>query len=104
MSEDDLLAHRWKMATIEAYKPLEDSEGWIACPKCKQLPRTWVFDNGNFAKCLCGGKYDGGISAPCIIDWCHRDKKPYDEYKHLLRDAWNAYIAISPKPTPETHK
>ncbi len=90
---DEYLERRWRWATIEAYKPLEWSEGWSVCPKCSQRPRTWVFDNGNYAKCLCGSKYGGGVSAPCILDWCHRDKKPYEEWRDLLKAAWNQHVA-----------
>jgi hypothetical protein len=73
----------------DIYQPLESTEGWCKCILCNSFPKVWVFDNGNFAKCGCYEKYQGDVSAPSVMDWCYNQKKSYDDYKHLLRDAWN---------------
>lgn len=54
------MAYSWELATIADYKPLESAEGWLKCPNCNEHPRTWVFDNGNYARCRCAYKYHKG--------------------------------------------
>lgn len=83
----------WRFATIDAYKPLENPEGWLRCPNCNEHPRTWVFDNGNHARCRCVYRFErGGASAPSIIEAVQKCQIPYDEYRTLLRKAWNAHV------------
>lgn len=99
---DGLIIYDWKNAVIEAYKPLESSDGWLPCPNCREVPRVWVFDNGNHAKCRCGYKYEGGVSAESIIDAVHERKVPYDEWKDYLRISWNARCLPNAKITGPT--
>ena len=94
--------YTWEMATISDYKPLEDCEGWLKCPHCNEYPRVWVFDNGNFARCRCNYKYDrGGAAATSFIEAVYKRRMAYDEYKNLLRDAWNKHVKSLPLPSGE---
>lgn len=96
------MAYPWEFATIADYEPLESTEGWLKCPNCNEHPRTWVFDNGNYARCRCAYKYDkGGAEALSIIEAMVKRGMTYDEYKSLLRDAWNAYVRALPLPQGE---
>jgi len=89
---DQLQELRWRIAACDFYTPLKDPDGWQQCPKCGVLPRVWVFDNGNYAKCLCSkDKYGPNqAEAPSCIEACFRQKRPYSEYEHMLRTAWNS--------------
>lgn len=96
------MAYTWEFATIADYKPLESTEDWLKCPNCNEHPRTWVFDNGNYARCRCAYKYDkGGAEALPIVEAMIKRRMPYDEYKSLLRDAWNAHVRALPLPQGE---
>ena len=96
------MAYSWELATISDYKPLEDPTGWLKCPSCNEYPRTWVFDNGNYARCRCAYMYErGGAAALSIIEAMHKRQIPYDEYKVLLRDAWNDHVRSLPLPAPQ---
>jgi hypothetical protein len=83
---------RWDIYTPDFYLPLDDPTGWQPCPLCLQLPRVWVFDNGNYARCLCAKSRYGAnqAEAPSIIEAMHKSGLSYDEYRTLLRDAWNS--------------
>lgn len=97
-----MLAYTWEMATIPDYKPLGDCEGWLKCPHCDEHPRTWVFDNGNYARCRCNYKYEkGGAAALSIIEAMYKRGMAYDEYKNLLRDAWNNHVESLLLPSGE---
>lgn len=85
--------YSWEHATIPEYKPLVSTDGWLMCPACHEYPRTWVFDNGNFAKCRCHYKYNGAVRAQSIIEACHYGGMPYDQYLGLLKAAWNQHVA-----------
>jgi hypothetical protein len=82
--------YSWSHAVIEAYRPLDSTDGWERCPNCGEHPRVWVFNNGNHAKCKCQYKYEGGVHAESIIDAVLVRKVPYVEWKSYLRTAWNA--------------
>jgi len=89
----------WEMATIAEYKPLADYTGWLKCPLCNEYPRTWVFDNGNYARCRCAYKYEkGGAEALSIVEAMIVRHMPYDHYVNLLRDSWNDYVSALPLP------
>lgn len=103
MSRADIMGqpvYSWGWAVCDFYKPLEDVTGWDRCPNCGEHPRTWVFDNGNFAKCKCLGKYEGGTSAESILSACYKRKIPYTEWEAFLRIAWNQRCAIPVDSTP----
>lgn len=94
--------YSWEYATIPDYKPLADPAGWLECPYCGEHPRTWVFDNGNYAKCRCTYKYDKPeAEALSIIEAVQKRKMAYDEYCVLLRDAWNTHVRALPLPGGE---
>lgn len=77
----------------EWYEPLISVKGWNACPKCKEFPRTWVFDNGSFAKCRCFQMYDVGVQSESISDVARRCGGSVREYNpDGLRIAWNEHI------------
>jgi hypothetical protein len=86
--------YSWEEATICDFEPLKDTAGWLQCPQCKEHPRTWVFDNGNYARCRCNYKYEKGGAEALSINVAMRDRNlSYDEYRLLLRDAWNYHIS-----------
>ncbi len=91
---DELEEWRWGMYVIDAYKAPLDFPRWRPCPVCNRRPRVWKFDNGRYAKCMCGGKYDGAhISAEPIGD-CVRRTGGFAEYKDdELLDNWNDHVA-----------
>jgi hypothetical protein len=86
---------RWKHAVIDAYKPIGETEmEWLACPVCKVHPRIWEFDNGRYAKCVCGDLYEGAqASAESIMDVHIRDGGNVSAYDvDDLRKAWNERV------------
>lgn len=95
---------RWEYSCISAYIPVPIDEDWLECPSCNRKPRVWVFDNGRYARCQCGYKYDPcKVSAQSIWE-CHNlnngDVSGYD--KDALRKAWNEYVLWqAPSITPE---
>ena len=89
MNEVSRIHYSWEAAVIDDYAPLSDTNGWERCLSCKEYPRTWVFDNGNYAKCRCQHKYEGGVSAESVVEACGKRGVPYLEYKSFLRAAWN---------------
>lgn len=99
------MAYSWELATSPDYKPLESAEGWLKCPNCNEHPRTWVFDNGNYARCRCAYKYHkGGAEALSIVEAMIKRRMAYEEYKSLLRDAWNAHVRALTLPAGEVEK
>ena len=85
---------RWEWATIDAYVPVPDNEDWKECPKCLKRPRVWIFDNGRYAKCQCGEKYDGArVSAEAIGQYVSRNNGSIVGYNDdELRLNWNTHI------------
>jgi hypothetical protein len=62
---------KWSFATIDAYVPISDASvlnktDWLPCPKCGEVPRLWIFDNGRHAKCCCG--FDPYSAAPVRVE------------------------------------
>ena len=91
MSKDNPL---WKYAVISAYTDEGVDDTWLQCPQCGERPRTWVFDNGRYAKCCCADMY-GPAQATAedimsVYNRCNGDVSSYccDD----LRLAWNKYI------------
>jgi hypothetical protein len=84
---------QWEHALISAYQPLVSTKGWKACPKCKQYPWLWIFDNGRYAKCQCGGKYDASkASAEAVCQYANRNNGSLLGYDgNALQKAWNEY-------------
>jgi len=99
-----IVYYSWDAATISDYKPLTDTTGWDRCPSCKEYPRTWVFDNGNYAKCRCGHKYEGGVAAETVVSACGKRGVDYSEYKGYLRAAWNARCISMIPPSEENYE
>ena len=82
----------WKYHAIDAYKPVSEDEEWSVCPKCLVKPRTWVFDNGNYAKCLCSEKYENAQVEAISICEHYRQESNWIGYDHdLLRKNRNKY-------------
>jgi hypothetical protein len=82
--------YSWENSCGDWYKTLESTEGWRKCPKCKEYPRTWVFNNGNYAKCRCYHRFEfSPVFAETVVEACGLRKVPYDEYKNFLMNAWN---------------
>lgn len=94
--------YSWEDATIPDYKPLKDATGWLKCPNCQEHPRIWVFDNGNYASCRCRHKYQSGGASALSINQAVRERgMSFDEYRSLLRIAWNEHVtALLSQPTP----
>ena len=87
----------WDVACIDAYKPIPYHKGWKKCPKCGEIPRLWIFDNGAFARCRCLMKYDPDpVRAESIMSYAKRHngsiygRVPTQE---MLRMKWNAWVS-----------
>ena len=93
------MRYRWEESTIKDYLPLKDIAGWSKCPKCNELPRVWIFDNGSFAKCRCTYKYDlPEASSESIMSVCRRNNGDVSEYdRDYLRQAWNRFVDTGEK-------
>jgi len=84
---------RWHIATIDAFKPLKEETDWLACPQCHRKPRVWVFDNGNYARCQCGKKYENSaIEFESIGDYYRRKKTCEGYNQNGLREKWNEHV------------
>lgn len=75
---------------IVTFKPDE----WLECPHCKEKPRLWIFDNGEYAKCKCQDTYDkAAASGISIWDYHKKHNGDMTEWNHDdLRDNWNAFV------------
>jgi hypothetical protein len=93
--------YRWEDSCDEWYEPLKSTAGWDLCPNCREFPRTWVFDNGNFAKCRCQHKWDPGVQAESVMEACLKKGIPYRVYKDYLRAAWNEHVSTLSILTPQ---
>ena len=84
----------YSMRHIDAYQPLDDSSGWLVCRRCGVLPRTWRFDNGKWATCLCFRMYENQpVRSESINSYAKRMNCDFTDYPHnSLRDAWNKYV------------
>lgn len=82
---------KWQYHVIDAYKPLVSTKGWRICPKCKEFPRLWIFDNGRYAKCCCGYKYEAsGVKAEPIMEYVRRNNGSMLGFDDLeLQRNWN---------------
>lgn len=88
------IMYSWDIATIDAYKPIQDHKGWKKCKVCKEIPRIWEFNNGSHAKCRCSYKYDESrASSESILSYVKRNNGSALNYDHDgLRKAWNKFI------------
>lgn len=81
------------------YKSLDEcpvnSEEFELCPVCNTKPHLWIFDNGEFAKCLCGGTYDKAHAQGMTIWEFHKlHNGDMTLWNHNdLRDNWNLHVA-----------
>lgn len=84
----------YEMKHIDAYGKIEDSEGWLTCRNCGVYPRTWTFNNGSWATCLCFKKYDiHPVRSESIMSVHKRCNGNVSEYsRDNLRLAWNKYV------------
>lgn len=88
---------KWVWEEFDWYKVPENEEDWSTCPNCNNKPRIWVFDNGNFAKCLCSktnSHYDLiGVEFESIGSYARRMNGDVSEYESDgLRKAWNEHV------------
>lgn len=77
------------------FKNIREGGDWDDCPKCNELPHTWVFDNGRYAKCDCIDEYDGKnyISATSVRSCYDNNGERIKEYNIFeLRDNWNKHV------------
>ena len=83
----------WANATIDAYKPLKNTDGWLKCPACNQHPRVWEYDFGRHAACQCGKKYTPSVVR---VEGCGdvllRTGSFLEFEEDELKNAWNDYI------------
>ena len=75
------------------YKELDDSLGWLPAKCCGDLPAVWSFNNGLFARCLCGDLYrDDDARAESIGSVLARTGG-FSEYSEKpLMERWNHYV------------
>jgi hypothetical protein len=93
--------YRWEDSCGEWYEPLKSTAGWDLCPNCGEFPRTWVFNNGNYAKCRCQHRWGPGVKAESVIEACSKKGVPYQVYKDYLRAAWNEHVSTLSILTPQ---
>lgn len=77
---------------INAFKDVENHEGWLACPRCGLKPKIWEFDNGRSTACGCWeNTYDHfAIYAESIMSVAKRNSGSVLEYDiDELRKNWN---------------
>lgn len=83
----------WTNATIDAYKTLKNTDGWLKCPACNQHPRVWEYDFGRKAACQCGERYKpSGVSVEGAGDVFIRTGSFLEFKENELMDAWNQFI------------
>lgn len=92
---------RWQVATHDGYKTIADAgldeSEWIPCGACGERPRVWIFNNGTFAKCLCGHKYDPApVEVEDVLSFFRRTDgmEGYYKGKELLLRAWNEHVGV----------
>lgn len=88
--------YSWEDATIDDYKPIPYHKGWKKCPKCKEIPRLWIFDNGKFAKCRCRHRFEGApVRSESILSFVKRNKGSLHGYdNNILRIKWNVWVMM----------
>lgn len=84
----------YKLRHIDAYEELKYPDGWLKCKVCGVLPRSWCFNNGRFATCLCFQKYDEHPARAESVMSVHKrtggSTREYDA--DALRVAWNTFV------------
>lgn len=92
---------RWRNGCIDAYQPIEEVGAsrfkgeFDKCPTCDRQPRLWIFDNGVYAKCLCGEIYGPPMacSESIMSVYTRGDDTSIAEYRSDdIRVAWNKYV------------
>lgn len=88
--------YAWNVAVTDAYEPIQYHKGWKKCLVCKEIPRIWIFDNGNFASCRCRYMYDPPQArAESIMSYVVRNNGSlvgHEDSQESLRKVWNKYI------------
>lgn len=78
------------------YEPLESVKGWKKCKFCGEFPRIWIFDNGSYARCLCGypERYTAEHEArsESILSVLKRTGSVREYTRDNLRLAWNKWV------------
>lgn len=86
---EDQLQKVWEYKCGDWYEKVPTDGTWLACERCGVLPRTWIFDNGSFAKCLCYDLYDECPVRTESIMSVHKRTGLTEEYsRDKLRSAW----------------
>lgn len=84
----------WKFHAGDWYTIPENQTEYDTCPVCKEKPRTWIFDNGSYAKCLCFDLYQPGISSPSINAIFKKDGNTINYSRDNLKNNWNTHIKL----------
>ena len=72
-------------------------KSWLSCPKCKALPKLWLFDNGRYAACKCHFNTYKHFDINCIgvSEYARGNNGSLVGYNDdELRTSWNNYCLI----------
>lgn len=84
----------YDMKHIDAYEKLVDATGWNKCGVCGVLPRTWKFNNGSHATCLCFRMYDEHPArTESVMSVLKRTGLTAEYEPDTLRTQWNKFSA-----------
>jgi len=91
----EYLEYKWSRHGSDWYKEPEDINRWAPCPECGFTPRIWVFNNGEFANCVCGDDeyhHKHKVSAKPVMYYIEKYNWDCSKYDHdKLRKNWNRY-------------
>jgi hypothetical protein len=74
------------------YDKVDEQDGWLKCGQCGVLPRTWCFNNGRYATCLCVDKYDEKpVRTESVLSIRKRTGLTVEFKPDNLRLRWNVY-------------
>lgn len=69
-----------------------EAASWYRCKMCMLYPRTWIFNNGSFARCLCYNKYDKcPARSESILSVYKRTGLTAEYDRDNLRISWNMF-------------
>ena len=84
----------YEMRHIDAYEMLVDTDGWSKCGRCGVHPRSWRFNNGIWATCLCFRKYEEHpVRTESVLSVLKRTGLTVEYEPDTLRTQWNKFAA-----------
>lgn len=82
----------WSFKAGDWYEKVDPDKSWLKCGRCGVLPRTWRFDNGLYATCLCYDRYEEKPVRVESINSVYKRTGLTEEYdSDNLRRVWNLF-------------